>query len=35
MALDLEKGKIRSWPFDLELGKVKRHFGGKRSFSDL
>jgi hypothetical protein len=27
MTLDLEKGKIRSWPLDLGLGKVKRHFG--------
>jgi hypothetical protein len=35
MTLDLAKGKIRSWPLDLRLGKVKRHFGGKRSFSDL
>jgi hypothetical protein len=35
MILDLEKGKIRSWPSDLRLRKVKRHFGGKRSFSDL
>jgi hypothetical protein len=35
VTLDLEKGKIRSWPLDLELGKVKRHFGGKRSFSNL
>jgi hypothetical protein len=35
MTLDLAKGKIRSWPLDLGLGKVKRHFGGKRSFSDL
>jgi hypothetical protein len=35
MTLDLEKRKIRSWPLDLGLGKVKRHFGGKRSFSYL
>jgi hypothetical protein len=35
MTLDLEKCKIRSWPLDLGLGKVKRHFGGKMSFSDL
>jgi hypothetical protein len=30
MTLDLEKVKIRSWPLDLGLGKVKRHFGGKK-----
>jgi hypothetical protein len=35
MTLDLEKGKIRYWALDLGLGKVKRHFGGKRSFSNL
>jgi hypothetical protein len=35
MTLDLEKYKIRSWPLDLGLGKVKKHFGEKRSFSDL
>jgi hypothetical protein len=31
MALD----KIRSWPLDLGLEKVKRHLGGKRSSSDF
>jgi hypothetical protein len=35
MTLDPEKGKIRSWPLDLGSRKVKRHFGGKKSFSDL
>ena len=35
MTLDLEKGKIRTWPLDLVLGKVKIHLGGKISFSDL
>jgi hypothetical protein len=35
MTLDLEKGKIRSWSLYLGLGKVKRHFGWKMSFSYL
>jgi hypothetical protein len=26
MTLDLVKDKIRSWPLDLGLGKVKSHF---------
>jgi hypothetical protein len=32
MTFNLEKSKIISWPLDLRLGKVKRHFGGKMSF---
>jgi hypothetical protein len=28
------KGKIRSWPLDLGMGKVKRHLEGERSFSN-
>jgi hypothetical protein len=26
------KGKIRSWPLDLGMGKVKRHLEGEMSF---
>jgi hypothetical protein len=35
MILDLEESKIRSWPLDLGLGKVKRQLGGKGPFSYL